>query len=260
MKFLKFGIHCFGFAFIIILCYVINGSAATVINDDFNGSSLDPAWDVSFIGNIKSPYWNYSVSGGKLAVYDLYNDIWYPDGYATYTQVTLSQEFPAMSDFNLTVNFAWNQDSNVDAGFMFIILPEITMSGYRDVWNNAPGQIESLDLDTGEKYIGPRTLPYNDSVEIEISRVNDILSFRWDNVLIYEYTDDTPLDKLTINLYFKAMNLSGVYTAYGTQYIDSVILEGTLLNPPAAIPEPVTVISMLIGCASLILRKLRSVR
>ena len=85
--------------------------ADTIFHDDFDGSTLDPAWTVSFGGETTS--WNYYLSDSWLYV-DNVNDTHWDDGSAddthTWGTVTLTRSLsqPVTGRFKMDARIHWN--------------------------------------------------------------------------------------------------------------------------------------------------------
>lgn len=243
---------------LLMLTAQAHSSTVTVLHEDFSGTALDPDWAIAYVGNIKSPYWSYSVSGGYLTVTDLHEAYSSSSSTLEHTAVRLTQTFDAVTDFVFSARFIWNQNSSLNATDMFMFsLGNIVRFGYRDVWQADKGQFEIYP--TGStSYTGDRTFPFSGDVNVMMTREDGVVKVYWDNTLRKTFTNTNPLTELYMLFDFKALSGNSLPSGFfGTQRIDYVNIDGTLLNPPdpddppgplpVVIPEPSTIM-LLIAC------------
>ncbi|RJP57067.1 MAG: hypothetical protein C4541_10825 [Candidatus Auribacter fodinae] len=227
--------------------------ADTVLDDQFNGTAIDPAWTIEYLGNIKSPYWQYSVSGGYITVTNIYPVTYSSNPQLDHSSVRLSQTFDGLSDFSFTSQLVWNQNASNAASdeFMFI-LPGIVQVGYRDVWITSQGNFEIYPVGS-TSVITDHDFPFSGTANVEVTRVNGTVNVYWNGTLRKTFTNTDPLTELRLFFDFKAVTDGTINGFFGTQKVNYATITGTLINPPEpepAVPEPLTILTLIVAIVS----------
>jgi hypothetical protein len=212
--------------------------AEMIINDHFDGSSLDPAWNIAMSSNTSG--WNYQVSESQIKV----NQINVGSGTGV---VNLSQQFNPIDDFNAEFGFNWEMPNANTIQFFGIGLFDSShnrISGIYcdDSWLGGLAQ-KTVTYGGGSSHSHHGGLPLNGSGTASIVRENGVVSFYWNNTFL---TSHTLLNHITsLELMFR-YNPYGGASQMGTMNVDYVTLEGEPVDLSAT-PEPGTM--MLLGSA-----------
>jgi hypothetical protein len=229
----------------------IQGQSSQIFQDDFNGSSLNPAW--SFRSRDITG-WNYSVSGGKLIVSDMYTN-----ENGKWVVAILSRSLPQLADFRITTTFSWDSENNAGNGAMNGLLitlnngkydpyshpptdpyypfpyNSIAVASYDDAWVGAPGEKNAVISDRWEPgYFyrsGIGSMPLAGEATLEMERTNGHIVIKWDGVQILSANDSTPVSEFALIFqYFPLYN-----SFFGTESVDFVKVEGNIVPVPGAV-------------------------
>lgn len=221
--------------------YAPDAYSATVLLDDFNNNSLDPAWTVSF-SNVSN--WTYSESGTNLEVTDIN-----PEAMNTYATVSLSRSFQSLQDFTVTSKFSWDSYGDLHSMQEFTIYlfdessNQIAAIGYSDGWYGS----------RGEKYAYARsnyfnsgydTLGFAGSVEALVTREGNAVTVYWNGDPILTGYAQTPLSSVMLVFSYYPYEGNGGMSTFGKEAIDLIEVEGS----PVPIPPTVWIFgSALLG-------------
>jgi len=219
-----------------IICFESH-AASIVINDHFNDEMLDPAWSVSFQN---STGWMYSESGTNITATDIYPDVINTQSHSILSTVSLSQTFTPLTDFNAGFVFSWDSAESVNAmQQLFITLYDsydnkISSAGYNDAWVMYSGSQYAL---AGESIFnsGYNSLPIEGGASVSIIRSGDYINVLWNGVSLLSGTSDSPINRVALEFNYYAYNGDFGISFFGTESIDSVMIEGSPVPVPASI-------------------------
>jgi hypothetical protein len=218
---------------------VLPANAAMIVDDHFEGSGIDSAWDITLGSNTSG--WDYQVQDSLLKVNQLI-----PTSDRARTNVSLSQNFGPIGDFNAEFGFSWEGSSLDLAPYFGIYLYDSEQNRISGI---ATGDSRSRCLDFKTVAYGDSEtqqggfLPLAGSGTASMVRENGVVSYYWDDILLASH--NLLNQATTLELTFGFRYSSGLYEM-GTASVDYVTLEGDPVDLSAT-PEPGTM--MLLGSA-----------
>ncbi len=223
--------------FILLLLFLIVSSpvsAAVVLGDDFDGTSLGAEWLVS-TNNTSS--WNYNVSGSNLNVSDIQPGIPATPGWST---VSLSRSFSQLDSFNANVDFSWSiLDETAKQRFLVRVVDsagnKVATSGLHDSSiDENPGIWAQIG--SGSTYSSGSPLLLTDSATIDINRSTDgSIDILWNGAPIISGSNSNAIAGVELIYGYYAMyNGGSLISGFGAESIDSVTISSAPI--PAALP------------------------
>jgi hypothetical protein len=245
-----------GLNFIRYLCYVVIlvisfwvlpvKADVSPIVDDFNDSSLNAKWDLSFT-NMKKSGWIYSLDRSNLVVTDLKDK----NANNKWSTITLSQTFDPLTDFNVDIDFSWDitngKKSIKNAVQQFYVnLYDtdnnlISSAGYQDTSINKTGyRVATIGAGRGAGNFTAKASGSSGKESVNLSRNGDNLQAYWNDVNILSGKSSGDLGRIDVS--FSYLRRGSSY--FGTESVDSIRVSGTTV---AVAPEPVSAVLFITG-------------
>ena len=188
---------------LLVLCVPAAALAEVIVYDHFDDGVLDPAWEVTL--NEFACDWTYAEQGSDLHVTEICHD----GSALDWAIVSLSQPCLAPADFYVAWKFAWY----VSAGYpdamqeLIVVLYDETGSaiaygGYADAWVQYSGGMLAVVRDAGSFSSGQGSLPHCGAATVTMNRVGGLITFKWDNEVIFEAPESTPVASIAIRFYY----------------------------------------------------------
>lgn len=221
-------------------------AAVTMVYDHFDDGTLDPAWQISMTN---ASDWSYLEAGTNLTVDDVQEV-----GTTSFATVCLSRTFYALTDFHVDFDFSWASDDDVQATQVLTIALydkdgiEIASASYSDPWTTASGEKNAF-VGTDSSRTGPGSMPLAGSASVDIDRVGEDITVLWDGSSMASNQYSEPLKQ--IKIYVKYLPYAAGGSFFGTESVDLVHVEGTM------VPEPVTMVMLALGGVALLMRRRR---
>ena len=245
MKMKKISLFMLAMFFVLLTNGFVNASTVVVL-DDFDNSTLDSAWSITFD---HSSGWSYTESGTSLTVTNVIYS-----GYDN-RQAILSQNFTPLSDFEVNFNFAWVGGYDVmqnvwirlyDAGDI-----EIAMAGAYDGrgGNNTDFAGAFLTASVGSNFFHASSGIATGSAVMNIIRVGSTIEIYLDSGTspIVSGNNDSLISRVDFG--FAGRKAGTAAMPFGTESVDLVRVAGTT----SAVPLPGSVwllVSGLLGLAA----------
>ncbi len=210
---------------------VANGSAAAevVVHDDFDDAVLDPAWEVNLQDALG---WTYEESGTSITVANIEPEFINHTSGGPWAIVSLSQTFPALSDFHVDFELAWDcLGSNAAMQQHLIFLHDsngeaVVGVGFSDQWVGARACRYALIGSTTQCVANE--LPFSGSASVDIDRTGDLVTILWDEVAILSEGLSVHIAGVEIVFSFNAYDGPPTDSIFGTESVDLVTVEGDL--------------------------------
>lgn len=227
-----------------------------VFSDDFNTSTLNPAWTVSFHNATGWTYTTPSISGTDLRVTDilgvpLQGDNATPDDWG---MVMLTRQFQAVGDFRLQFNISWDSEGRLDPmQALYVSLLDtnhqyVANAGYDDTWSGYTGTKIAGIGGVGFVQSGKGSLPLSAVALIVFERVGSAFAITWNGQPIISGANSTPIAEVQMN--FQFFNYDGSSAPRSTFANESVDLI-TLSTPDGAVPEPASLTLWSLGAVGM---------
>jgi hypothetical protein len=194
--------------------------ADVLVQDDFDGDALDPAWDLSFV---EATGWTYEVAGGLLTVTDV--AITYLHGGWSY--VTMGQEFEWTGDFEVSCAFGWDSGSLASAMQNFVVAlkdtseTDVARAMYHDPWDQSRAHITAV---AGEEqyYPDPNMLAHSGQGTFTLRRSDSSVTVLWNDQEVVSGTVTTPVYRIELSFHAGAWPTA----TFGSFTVDQVICSG----------------------------------
>jgi len=236
-------------AVLLIGFWVMPVSADIAVDDDFNASSIDAAWNISFFNMKKGEKdWNYLLDRSNLVVKkinDRSDDI-------QWSAVILSQTFNPLTDFNVDIDFSWDimqgkrKKRNAVQRFYVNLYDTgnslISSVGYKDTSINRTGDKVVLLKDGS---FTAKAHGSNGKESINLQRNGDALDVYWNDVNVLSGTSSGDLGRIDVLFTYSKKRRQGVSSYFGTESIDSIRVSAPV------VPEPVSSVLFVVGGALL---------
>ena len=206
-----------------------------IFTDEFNGSGLDAAWQVTLrddVGNAGTNGWDFDVNLTQPS-YLTVRDITAANPVANdWRIVDLDRAVPPLGNFHITIRIAWNSDGPAGQAPILanqrLFVEVLDGTGFRMIGN--AGFNDSWGNDFGTRTINgcciaPSSLPASGSALVEVDRTGTTLTFVWDGSVLHTQTISTQGAE-TIRIQFS--HFGGADAHMGTLSVDSITVEGTL--------------------------------
>ncbi|MHC4415400.1 MAG: hypothetical protein ACYS0G_08965 [Planctomycetota bacterium] len=197
----------------------------TVVEDHFNDGVLDQSWDITF----RNAYgWSYAETGTQLVVTDILTT-----ADRTWTGVTLGQDCPSLGDFHADFDIAWDCEASVRAmQSLFVLLRDpngdrVVSAGFRDAWVANPGSYYAWIA--GNEYPPYVWLPLSGSALIDIDRVGELITVRWNGSVLMSGTSASPIQRVEILFNYYPYSYWQV-SFFGRESVDLIHVEGEPLD------------------------------
>jgi type 1 fimbria pilin len=228
---------------LLMVLLTLPAQAEMIVNDHFEGSSLDPAWNVSTTPNTSG--WNYSVQGSQIKTDNIGTK-----SSADWGRVYLSQRFDPIDDFNAQVGLSW-ESPNLDSiqGVGIALYNEdrselISGVFYLDGWvGGYGGRWWAFGDQPDDYHYNPDPLPLNGSGTASMVRENGLVNISWNGSLLASAERLAQAAILELSFHYHPWYGQ---SPMGTMSVDYVTLEGDPVDLSAT-PEPGTM--MLLGSA-----------
>lgn len=230
---------------------VADPSYPLVLSEPFDGTTLDPAWDVS-IGGGEATSWSHSLTDGKLVVTDV-NDVTLNDGQSGI--VTLTQDFLPVTNFTAQMRFSYGSEGG-DTAMQKLLLylqdesgNDVAVVGLNDGWIGYAGQqyakIGGLSYASGRDSLPADS---NGFIDLLISRHGEQVTIQWNGDTILTGTSADVLSRARLEFQYYAYPNS----IFGTGTVDFLTISG--------VPEPATLTVLCGGLLGMALRRRRQRR
>jgi hypothetical protein len=224
-------------------------SADIAVDDDFNSSSIDTAWDISFFNMKKGEKdWKYLLDRSNLVVKkikDRGHDI-------QWSAVILSQTFDPLTDFNVDIDFSWdithgNRKKRNAVQRFYVNLYDtgnslISSVGYKDTSINRTGNKVVLLRDGS---FTAKAHGSNGKESINLLRNGNALEVYWNDENVLSGTSSGDLGRIDVLFTYSKKRHQGVSSYFGTESVDSIRVSAPV------VPEPVSSVLFIVGGAFL---------
>jgi hypothetical protein len=211
-------------------------AGALVLEDDFDGDSLDSAWSVEMLN---CTGWTHAVGGSRLTVSDIQPAEW-PTVSEPNKQsyVRLSRTIPEpLADFHLEARIGWESEDRLDALQALMVSAYgparhvIADAHYGDMWLQFRGaRMGSVGrYGQSSRYVnsGRDTLPDKGTAALTVERVGDRVTAYWDGHEFMRGISTDPLAELVIGFLWTVHAGADGKSSFGNEWIDSIRVTGT---------------------------------
>ncbi len=215
-----------------------------VLEDDFEGESLDPAWKVELL---RCQGWTHAVGGSRLTVTDLEPPV-RPSGpdESTHAWVRLSRRLPAaLGDFRVEARLGWDSEDRLEAIQNLSVRlfgpgrHTITVEGYDDQWLQYRGgrgaQVGREGAPLRAVNSGWDSLPARGAANLTIERLGERITAYWDGHELVRGLSSDPLVEVAFDFVWTVHAGANGESFFGREWIDSIRVRGT--PAPASTPR-----------------------
>jgi hypothetical protein len=229
------------------LLVVVNSGDAAILHDDFEGTTLDPAWTFS---NANVDSYTYDVSGSEFGLTGM---TYAAD--AEWTNLYVGQSIDSTDDFHLDFIQTWNQDDVDDNPWAKLWLySEGALVGYFGIEDYGGGEhgygtssiYTSAD---GNVIVGDSLATSSGTLDWDVDRTGGEMTISLDGNEMTTLTDARPIDEVFMTFQAKYMYLDSVGFDWSN---GSPTMGVDLIN---VVPEPATI--ALLACGGILLRRKR---
>lgn len=212
------------------------------VNDEFNDSSLNAKWDVSFT-NMKESGWIHSLDRNNLVVSDI-NDKSPNNKWST---TTLSQTFDPLTNFDVDIDFSWdlthgkkNIKRAVQQYYVNLYDTEnnlISSIGYMDTSINKTGNKVAF---IGDGSFTAKARGSNGKESVNLFRDGDNLQVYWNDENILSGKSSGDLGRIDVSFSYSKKRSGKDSSYFGTESSD-------LIRVSSVAPEPVSSVLFITG-------------
>lgn len=200
--------------------------AETLLSDDFDDSTLDPAWNITFSGVATN--WTFAEAGTDLTVTGITNST--TNQWGT---IDLERDVAPTQDFRLSIDLGWDSlGSNVPIQEVYVEGLDsngdrVVYAGFIDAWAASSGGYAWAACPSGcSGSESQNTRPPAGSGAFVIERVSDQVLIKAGATTLFDATGDTS-EITAIRLHFGHWKWSGAggSPTFGSENIDLVTFE-----------------------------------
>ena len=189
---------------VLLLAPSLCPAEVTLLDDDFDGSELDPAWCVRLDRNPPASSWEYDVASSRLTVTDvgsLMPDVW---GAADIRRTCV-----APGDFRLECVFSWDTASeppsnkamqNLRVSLVDTAGGLVALVQYYDCWASSRGvryaAVGSSSFQDSDR------LPYIGEATVRVERTAGLVEVWWDDESILASTETSVVDSVELSFWY----------------------------------------------------------
>jgi hypothetical protein len=259
---------------LVLLAPLPSRAAVITFSDEFNTyaaeADMTANWDIVHY-NYTSPVWNYNFNTpGRLTVTDMYHGATNPDTYPVRRITYFHHSLPSAvdGDFTLQMNMGWtgvNLSDTVHIGLSAGTY-YISYANINDLSATGTGNFKTRVNDSDQDILHDVTTP-NDSAPLvttgtslfTISRTNGLLSIdiSVNNGAVAYSSITVPNDEDLTQIWFSIGTRE--QSVMSDVYIESVTFSGesSSYQEPTAVPEPLSLITLIASLSGLLIKKFR---
>jgi len=201
----------------------ISGARAEIfLDEEFDGDTLDPAWEITFE---EATGWTYEVANNWLTVTDVGFDTYHGE----WSRVCLSREFVWVDDFELGCPIGWDSEETARAMQTFTIILRdkndvvVASASYHDAWDQSRGHISARAGDE-MYYPPPNMLPHSGEGTFTFRRIDGVVTIDWNDSQILTGVAADPVNR--VELWF----MSGAWptAVFGSLSVNAVLFEAQI--------------------------------